>query len=323
MYPKIKIGDDNMNSFLVAARVVVPMAIMMCIGVLMRVTRVTDRPTMKKVDQMVSKIFMPLLMFKNIYTTDFSEFQGYGFFFYGIAGLVILFLFGVFVLPRMMTDRRSAASMGQALMRPNYILFGAAVAESIYGEGNIGLVMLMGAFAVPFFNALAVILLEIGRNSTASLSKILKSIAKNQIVIAAVVAMAMKLVRLELPALAEDALFDIAGLATPLSFLSLGVSLNIQSISENKKPLILGILTRLLVIPAIFVGGGIALGYRGLELCAVFLLFATPTAVSSYPLAVSMDADGELAGQMVIFTTIGSLVTIFGWVLALSSFGLF
>lgn len=316
-------GDDRMNSFLVAAQVVVPMALMMAIGVIMRICKVTDRPTMKKVDQIVSKVFMPLLMFKNIYTTDLSEFRGYGFFFYGIAGLVILFLFGIFVLPRMMRDRSAAAAMGQALLRPNYILFGAAVAESIYGEGNIGLVMLMGAFAIPFFNALAVILLEIGRNSTASLKKILISICKNQIVQAAVIAMAMKLISLELPVLVSDPLFDIAGLATPLSFLSLGVSLDIQSISRNRKPLLLGIATRLLVIPAIFVGGGIALGYTGLELCAVFLLFATPTAVSSYPLAVSMDADAELAGQMVIFTTICSLPTLFLWVLALSSFGLF
>lgn len=311
-----------MNSFLVAAQVVVPMALMMAVGVLMRLGGVTDRPTMKKVDQIVSKVFMPLLMFKNIYTTDFSQFQGYGFFLYGIAGLVALFLFGILVLPKLMKEPASCAAMGQALLRPNYILFGAAVAESIYGEGNIGLVMLMGAFAVPFFNALAVILLEIGRNSTASPKKILKSICKNQIVIAAVVALVLKLLHVQIPALVEDACYDLAGVATPLSFLSLGVSLDMGAIGRNRRPLVLGIAARLLLIPAIFVGGGIALGYTGVELCAVFLLFATPTAVSSYPLAVAMDADAELAGQMVIFTTVCSLPTIFLWVLGLSSFGL-
>ena len=50
---------------------------------------------------------------------------------------------------------------------------------------------------------------------------------------------------------------------------------------------------------------------------------AAPTAVSSYPLAVSMDADPELAGQMVIFTTVCCLPTFFLWVMAMSSFGLF
>ena len=82
-------------------------------------------------------------------------------------------------------------------------------------------------------------------------------------------------------------------------------------------------LDRLLLIPAIFVSGAILLGFRGPELCAIFLLFAAPTAVSSYPLAVSMDADPELAGQMVIFTTVCCLPTFFLWVMAMSSFGLF
>ena len=82
-------------------------------------------------------------------------------------------------------------------------------------------------------------------------------------------------------------------------------------------------LDRLLLIPAIFVTGAIAMGFRGQELCAIFLLFAAPTAVSSYPLAVSMDADPEIAGQMVIFTTVCCLPTFFLWVMAMSSFGLF
>ena len=312
-----------MDSFLMAARVVVPMAMMMAVGVLMRTAKITDRPTMKKVDQIVSKVCMPLLMFKNIYTTDFAQFNGAGYFLYGAAGLFLLFLFGILVLPKIMREPPRAAAMGQALLRPNYILFGSAVAESIYGEGNIGIVMLMGAFAVPFFNALAVILLEIARNSTASAAKLLKSICKNAIVQAAVIALVLKLLSLQIPAMAEDVAFDLAGMATPLSFLSLGVSLDLGAIGRNRKPLMLGIGTRLVLIPLIFVTAAIALGFRGPELCAIFLLFAAPTAVSSYPLAVSMDADPELAGQMVIFTTVCCLPTFFLWVMAMSSFGLF
>ena len=311
-----------MNSFLVAARVVVPMAMMMTVGVLMRLGKITDRPTMKRVDQIVTKVCMPLLMFKNIYTTDFSRFQGAGYFLYGAAGLLALFVLGVTVLPKLMKEPPRAAAMGQALLRPNYILFGNAVAESIYGAGNVGIVMLMGAFTVPFFNALSVILLEFGRNSTASPGRLIKSICKNPIVQAAVVALLMKQAGLQLPAMAEDVAFDLAGVATPLSFLSLGVSLDVGAIGRNRKPLALGIATRLVLIPSILVTLAIALGFRGQELCAIFLLFAAPTAVSSYPMAVSMEADPEIAGQMVIFTTVCCLPTFFLWVMVMSSFGL-
>ena len=311
-----------MNSFLVAARVVVPMAMMMAVGVLMRLTGVADRPTMKKVDQIVTKVAMPLLMFQNIYTTDFAQLQGAGYFVFGAAGLLVLFFVGITVVPRLMKEPPRAAAMGQALLRPNYILFGNAVAESIYGAGNVGVVMLMGAFTVPFFNALSVILLEFGRNSTASPGKLLKSICKNQIVQAAVTALLLKSLHISLPSMVEDVAFDLAALATPLSFLSLGVSLDVGAIGRNRKPLVLGIAARLLLIPAVLVTAAIALGFRGQELCAIFLLFAAPTAVSSYPMAVSMDADPEIAGQMVIFTTICCLPTFFLWVMFMSSFRL-
>ena len=45
-----------MDSFWVAARVVVPMAIMMGIGMLLRICKVTDRPTMKKVEDRKSVV---------------------------------------------------------------------------------------------------------------------------------------------------------------------------------------------------------------------------------------------------------------------------
>lgn len=311
-----------MESFLVAVRVVVPMALMMGVGAVMRMAKITDRATMKKVDQMIFKVFMPLLMFYNIYTTDFSKQNGAGYILYGMAGLFLLFLGAIFIVPKCMERRDSAAAMGQALVRPNYILFGAAVAESIYGPGNIGEVMLLGAVAVPTFNAMAAVILEMGRNGSAKVSKLLKAIITNPTVIAAIVGVAMNLTGLRMPELVEGVVEDLSGLTTPLSFLSLGVSLNISTMVSNKKTLTAGIVMRLVVIPAVFLTGAIALGICGVPLCAMLVLFAAPTAVSSYPMAVAMDADGELAGQMVAFSTLFALVSIFGWTALLSGLGM-
>ena len=52
-----------MDSFWVAVRVVVPMAIMMGIGVLLRVGKIAERDTMKKVDKISFNLFLPMLMF--------------------------------------------------------------------------------------------------------------------------------------------------------------------------------------------------------------------------------------------------------------------
>ena len=173
-----------MNSFIMAVQVVLPMTMMVGVGVLFRIFKVADGPTMKKVDNMIFKVFMPMLSFYNIYKTDFTQLKTIGYILYGAAGLLILFFLAMFLVLKLVKPVPTAASFGQAIFRSNYLIFGAAVAESIYGEGNIGFVTLLGAVAVPMYNALSVILLEKARNGNASTKKLLLAIAKNPTVVA-------------------------------------------------------------------------------------------------------------------------------------------
>lgn len=307
-----------MESLLMAVQVVVPMAIMVCIGVIMRICKVADAATMKKVDNMIFKGFMPTLSFYNIHKTDFSKLNTIGYILYGVAVLMLLFLLAMTVVPKYVKPRPTAASYGQAIFRSNYLIFGAAVAESIYGAGNIGIVSLLGAVAVPLFNAQAAILLETARQGTASTKKLLLAIAKNPTVIATVMGLAVNFSGIVLPELVLGVVEDLSGLTTPLSFLSIGVSLSLGAVSK-KGYLTSGILLRLVLIPLVFVAIAVLLGFRGQELCALLILFAAPTAVSSYPMAVAMDADGDFAAQMVAYTTVFCLPTIFLWTLLLNS----
>lgn len=307
-----------MESLLMAVQVVVPMAIMVCIGVIMRICKVADAATMKKVDNMIFKVFMPTLSFYNIHKTDFSKLNTIGYILYGVAVLMVLFLIAMTVVPKYVKPRPTAASYGQAIFRSNYLIFGAAVAESVYGAGNIGIVSLLGAVAVPLFNAQAAILLETARQGTASTKKLLFAIAKNPTVIATVMGLAVNFSGIVLPELVLGVVEDLSGLTTPLSFLSIGVSLSLGAVSK-KGYLTSGILLRLVLIPLVFVAIAVLLGFRGQELCALLILFAAPTAVSSYPMAVAMDADGDFAAQMVAYTTVFCLPTIFLWTLLLNS----
>lgn len=310
-----------MDSFWVAARVVVPMAIMMGIGMLLRITKVTDRPTMKKVDKVSFSLFLPMLMFNNTYDTDFSKISA-DFILYAVAGSFLLFLFALFVIPRFEKNPPSAAALGNVMVRANYMMYSTAIATNLYGDADLGVIMLLGAITIPVTNAMSAIILEVARAGKASPAKLLKAIVTNPLVIAAAIGLTINFSGIKLPDMITGVIDDIAGLATPLSFLSLGVSLDFGTVAGNKKRLAVGLLVRMIIFPLIFMGGAIALGFTGMALCGLLVLFAGPPAVSSYPMAVAMGADPELAGQMVIFPTLLSLITIFLWVLGLSSFGL-
>lgn len=311
-----------MESLIMATEVVVPMAIMVGIGLLLRIFHIADEPTMKKVNNMIFKVFMPTLSFYNIYKTDFSKLRNLGYIFYGVAVLMILFFAAMTIVPKVVKPRATASSYGQAIFRSNYLIFGAAVAESIYGAGNIGIVSLLGSVAVPLFNVQAAILLETGWHGKASAKKLLLAIAKNPTVIATVIGLAVNISGIILPELVLGVVKDLSGLTTPLSFLSIGVSLSLGTVTSKKGYLISAIALRLVLIPTVFVPIAALLGFRGQELCALMILFAAPTAVSSYPMAVAMDADGNFAGQMVAYTTVFCLPTIFLWTLLLNTLGL-
>ena len=310
-----------MESLLMATKVVVPMAMMVGIGVLFRIFKLADGPTMKKIDGMIFKVFMPMVSFYNIYKTDFSQFGDVSYILYGVAVIMAVFLCAMFVVPKFVKPVPTAASFGQAIYRSNYLIFGAAVAESIYGAGNFGMVTLLGSVVVPIFNAQAAVQLETARHGAADAKKLLLAIAKNPTVIATVAGLTINFTGIVLPDLVLEVVQDLAGLTTPLSFLSIGVTLSLGLVAK-KAYLFSAVALRLVIIPAIFVPLGAMLGFRGQELCALMILFAAPTAVSSYPMAVAMDADGDFAAQMVAYTTVFCLPTIFLFTLVLNSLGL-
>jgi predicted permease len=309
-----------MESLIMASRVVVPMAILVSIGMVLRITKITDAPTMKKVDKLIFYVFMPMLSFYNIYNTDFSELGQLGYIGFGCAVLTVLFLIAMFLVPKIVRPMPTAASYGQALFRSNYLIFGSAVAESIYGAGNFGMITLLGAVAIPLYNAQAAILLEKARNGNASARKLLIAVLKNPTMLAILLGIAVNLAEIRLPILVLDVVQDLSGLTTPLSFLSIGVTLKLGLV-EKKSYLVSGVLLRLVLLPALVLPAAIFCGFRGQELCALMILFAAPTAVASYPMAVAMDADADFAAQMVAYTTIFCLPTIFLWTLLLNSMG--
>lgn len=310
-----------MESLIMASRVVIPMAIMVAIGMLLRIIKLTDETTMKKVDKLIFNVFMPMLSFYNIYKTDFTKLENVSYILFGAGFVLVLFLIGMFLVPKIVKPMPTAASMGQAIFRSNYLIFGAAVAESIYGAGNIGKLTLMSAVIVPMYNALAAVLLERARNSSASPKKLLLAIAKNPTVISTILGIAINLLGITVPVLVLDVVQDLAGLTTPLSFLSIGVTLKLGAGVVNKRYLVSGVVLRLILIPLAILPLAIFCGFRGQEMCALMILFASPTAVSSYPMAVAMDADGDFAAQMVAYTTVFCLPTIFLWTLLLNSMG--
>jgi len=69
-------------------------------------------------------------------------------------------------------------------------------------------------------------------------------------------------------------------------------------------------LLKLVVIPAAATFAAYAFGFTGNDLGIIFILFACPTAIASFIMAEAMGVNSRLAGNILLLTTLASIVTI-------------
>ena len=196
------------------------------------------------------------------------------------------------------------------------------MSEALYGEGNIGAVVMLSVVVIPAINIYAAIILELNRSGKTNFFGLSVAILKNPMIIGAILAFIFKFFHIKIPVPVWSVVRSVANSTTTMSFISLGIGLDMARENTDTRLLSWGIFLRMLIVPLIFMPVSILFGFREQSLCAMMIIFAAPAAVSSYPMAVAMGADGQLAGQLVCTTTIISILTIFLWTLILKSFGL-
>ena len=149
--------------------------------------------------------------------------------------------------------------------------------------------------------------------------KLLKQVIKNPLIIATLLGIIFIILKINIPKPIYKTLSDISKIATPLAFIVLGAELEFGNMVKNIKYLISANILRLIGNPLITVGVGKLVGFQGIELVALLSMSACPTAVASYTMAKEMNADGDLAGEIVATTSMLSIFTIFCWVLILKN----
>ena len=123
---------------------------------------------------------------------------------------------------------------------------------------------------------------------------------------------------------------DLRVIATPLALVVLGGQFEFSAVRGMTKEIIVGTVFRVVIAPVLCVGVAVLLGtYTDLvsfgqtEYPALITLFGTPVAVSSAIMAESIgDNDEQLAGQLVVWTSVASVFSLFAMVFALMSMGL-
>ena len=310
-----------MENLILSVNVVLPLFLLMAAGYITKLLKLYDMKVHAVMNRLVFRLFLPVLLFKNIYTTDIGTDIDGRVFIFAVVSVLVMFGLLFAVIPLLEKENRRQGVLIQGIGRSNFVLFGMPMAEMLCG-GNMATTSLLVAVVVPMFNVLSVIALEAFRGGRVNVRKILLGILRNPLIISSLLGLLCLLLRIRFPAPVEKAISDLSGIATPFALFLLGGALEFSKVGGNLRPLLIGVSGRLIVMPAIFITAAVLCGFRGVELVSMMVLFMAPSAVSSYTMAQQMDADGDLAGQQVVFTTAFSIITIFIIVLIVKSLGL-
>lgn len=311
-----------MESFYLALSVVVPMLIYMLTGGIITRLGIFKPDQFRALNTMLFKVFIPLSLFFNVYSVDLRTVIVPDIFLFCALGVIVILFLALLATRNMVKDRIDQATLVQGIYRSNFVLFGLTIAQSLCDEDGVALVSALSAVVIPLFNMLAVILFELSKGGKVKLKKLIISIFKNPLVDAGLIAGALSLMRVHFPALLESPLKTLGGIATPVALVALGGILSFESVVAHRKLLVIGVLGRLVAVPCLMLAAGILMGFRGNELIAIMAVFGSPTAVASAPMAQAMGGNGDLAGEIVVMTSVFCLFSIFLYTFLMSSFGL-
>ncbi|MCI9657154.1 MAG: AEC family transporter [Lachnospiraceae bacterium] len=312
-----------LENFIIAAEAVLPVFLLILLGMGARRLQILNDLELKHVNNAVFQVMFPFMMFYNIYTADFSGALDLKYFVFCVGMLFLVYALGTITALVVEKENRNRGALIQAIYRGNLVLMGIPVMENLMGEEALGLTTIMLAVIVPLYNILAVVTLEVFRGGKMQPFHMLKKILTNPLILGAAAGIGAVLFRVNVPGVFLKPMGQIASAATPAALLIMGASFYFQSVHENMRNIVLGVAGKLIVSPGLALAAGYVLGFRGISLALLIVIFGAPCAVSSYTMAQQMDSNAELAAGCLLFSSLFSCVTICGWIFLCRQAGAF
>ena len=329
-----------------AINAVAPVVLLILIGYILKRIGFFTKEFIKIGNKLVFNLCLPCMLFINVYSIEGFGSISWDIVIYSVVMLLLIFGFGWIsaVLTAKEPERRGVIL--QCTFRSNMAIIGLSLAAALGSEEAVAVAAIVSSFAVPVTNVLSVFALSMfekgEKNQKGSARGVLVNIAKNPLILAVMLGMLCLVIREVQRKVFGEVVFafsdqtkvlytvvnNLKAIATPFALLILGGQFEFSAMKGLMKEILVGTLWRIVLAPLLALGGAIWLSSMGMLSCgineypALIALFGSPVAVSSAVMAGSMGADEQLAIQLVVWTSIFSVFTIFTEVCILMSMGL-
>lgn len=318
-----------MSNLIYSLESVFPLFALILCGYLLRRLNIIGESFISAGSKIVFKISLPVLLFRQIKAADLTTMFDPSLILFSVVSTLIVIAFLIVIAKMFIPKKSQQGAFIQGVYRGNFSILGVPLAINMFGEVGAAPTSLLLPFTVPLYNVAAVIILTLFRDEQSgeekvrlSAGKIIKDIVTNPLIIGIVLGLPFSIFHWSLPGFLDQTLSQLASLTTPLALICLGAQFTIKAAKDNMRLTFWAVLLKMILIPAAVLLVAVLLGFRNEELGALFIQFMAPSAVSSYIMAKNMHSDDALAGQILIFTTLVSCLTLFFGIFLLKSLSL-
>ncbi len=315
-----------MDNFIFAVNSVMPIVLLIALGYLLKKIGLIDKNFLATGNKLCFKVLLPIMLFYNVFGIGSLDGIDWSIAAYCVGSIVGAFAIGLIVVAIFVPERDRKGVVLQGVFRTNYAMIGLPLAEMLFGAEGKALASLMAAFAIPVLNTFAVIALTIyGEKTDKPVERIkntLLNIVKNPLIHGVVLGVVFVLIRqafikygisfrLSDIKFLNTAVRFISTMTTPFALIILGGQFELDHFKKYAKELTVATVTRTMIVPAIcLLIACVVFGFRGVAVAVFVAIYGSPVATASAIMAREMGGDADLAGAIVVSTTIVSSVTL-------------
>lgn len=316
------------DDFIFSFNCVAPIFLVIALGYFIRQKNFLNDETIKKMNDLVFTFALPFMLFRDIVSSRFDEFFDLKLLIWAVLSTSISYVLIWLFAELTIKDKPSIGAFVQGAFRSNYAIIGLPLISNILGSGGTGKGALIITFVVPLYNVLSVVVLSFRnyekQSGRGAIKKAVASVCKNPLIIAILLALPFSFLKISLPKFSLSAINYMANMTTPLALLAIGGSINFKNSLKNMPLAAVCSSIKLVIIPLIFTPISVAvLNLRGEDLIVLYILYASPTAIVSYIMSSKMKSNASLAANIVLLSTLFSIVTLTAGIYALKTFELF
>ncbi len=292
--------------------IVLPVFVVIGLGWVLLRFGLIDSEFLRQTNRLVYYVCLPLLLFYKIATADFSSNFNAALVSASALAIVAGFLISYAFARLRHYPPAVTGAFSQGSFRGNIAYVGLAIVLNAYGEAGLTKASMVMGFIVPVLNWFAILALLLphrGKQGTHPSGDWRRALLLNPLILASLAGLLWSFLQLPMPRLLASSLHLASSMTLPLALLAIGGSFTPQRLRGDLWRAGLATAIKLVIVPLCAAGLLWFFGLRGMDLGIGVLLAATPTATATYIMADQMGGDAELAGSIIMLSTLAAAVT--------------